>query len=62
MIPAPYQVRGKLQRESRLPPAQRENTGFRVKPGMKIKVKGLLTQYTGMGQNSCNKKRKRNPK
>jgi hypothetical protein len=22
------------------------NTGFRVKPGMTIKVKGLLTQYT----------------
>ena len=25
---------------------QIENTGFRVKPGMTIKVKGLLTQYT----------------
>ena len=24
---------------------QIENTGFRVKPGMTIKVKGLLTQY-----------------
>ena len=28
VIPAPYPVRGKLQRESRLPPAQRERTGF----------------------------------
>ena len=28
------------------PMAQRENTGFRVKPGMTIKVKGLLTRYT----------------
>jgi hypothetical protein len=27
---------------------QIENTGFRVKPGMTIKVKGLLTQYTGI--------------
>jgi hypothetical protein len=25
---------------------QLRNTGFRVKPGMTIKVKGLLTQYT----------------
>jgi hypothetical protein len=25
---------------------QIENTGFRVKPGMTIKAKGLLTQYT----------------
>jgi len=25
---------------------QIENTGFPVKPGMTIKVKGLLTQYT----------------
>ena len=25
---------------------QIENNGFRVKPGMTIKVKGLLTQYT----------------
>ena len=25
---------------------QIENTGFRVKPGMTIKVKRLLTQYT----------------
>ena len=25
---------------------QLTNTGFRVKPGMTIKVKGLLTQYT----------------
>jgi hypothetical protein len=24
VIPAPYQVRGKLQRESRLPPAQKD--------------------------------------
>jgi len=31
VIPAPYQVRGRL-----------------VKPGMTIKVKRLLTQYTGM--------------
>ncbi len=34
VIPAPYQVRGKLQRESRLSPPQRERTGFRGKPGM----------------------------
>ncbi|MCJ7746425.1 MAG: hypothetical protein MUP27_01675, partial [Desulfobacterales bacterium] len=27
---------------------QIENTGFRVKPGMTIKVKGLLTQYTSV--------------
>ena len=27
---------------------QIENTGFRVKPGMTIKVKGLLTQYTNL--------------
>jgi hypothetical protein len=26
---------------------QIENTGFRVKPGMTIKVKRLLTQYIG---------------
>jgi hypothetical protein len=30
------------------PMAQRENTGFRVKPGMTIKVKGLLTRYTSI--------------
>ena len=33
------------------PLAQRENTGFRVKPGMTIKVKGLLTQYTRVIKN-----------
>ena len=27
---------------------QLRNTGFRVKPGMTIKVKGLLTQYTSV--------------
>jgi len=41
VIPAPYQVRGKLQQAS-----NPENTGFRVKPGMTNKGKGLLTPYT----------------
>ena len=27
---------------------QIENNGFRVKPGMTIKVKGFLTQYTNI--------------
>ena len=27
---------------------QIENTGFRVKPGITTKVKGLLTQYTSV--------------
>ena len=29
---------------------QLRNTGFRVKPGMTIKAKGLLTQYTIQGE------------
>ena len=45
VIPAPYPVRGKLQRESRLPPAQRERTGFpRIKYGTSL-VKPGMTNY-----------------
>jgi len=46
VIPAPYQVRGKLQWESRLPPAQREKTGFRIKSGMTKCVKSFMKHYT----------------
>jgi len=54
VIPAPYPVRGKLQRESRLPPAQRERTGFPrikygtslVKPGMTIEVNPVRKSST----------------
>jgi hypothetical protein len=45
VIPAPYPVRGKLQRESRLPPAQRERTGFpRIKYGAGL-IKSGMTDY-----------------
>ena len=40
VIPTPYQVRGKLQRES-----SPKNTGFRVKPGMTNKAKTFLNHY-----------------
>ncbi len=66
VIPAPYQIRGKPQRESRVPDENRDRrhkwfpafagtaSGFPrvehgaglVKPGMTIKLKGLLTHYT----------------
>ena len=34
------------RRESRLPPAQREKTGFRIKSGMTKCVKSFMKHYT----------------